>query len=62
LDSSVSLKGVAIADDSDAVRIGDLNHNSVAFDDATIAHLGWAVLPAVRNPGQTNQLFLDHAG
>jgi AraC family transcriptional regulator len=50
----------AIADDSDAVRIGDLNHNSVAFDDATIAHLGWAVLPAVRNPGQTNQLFLEH--
>ena len=50
----------AIADDSEAARIGDLNHNSVAFDDATIAHLGWAVLPAVRNPGQANQLFLDH--
>jgi len=50
----------AIADDSDAPRIGDLNHNSVAFDDATVAHLGWAVLPAVRNPGQANQLFLDH--
>jgi AraC-like DNA-binding protein len=50
----------AIADDSDATRIGDLNHSSVAFDDATIAHLGWAVLPAVRNPGQANQLFLDH--
>jgi AraC family transcriptional regulator len=50
----------AIADDSDAARIGDLNHNSVAFDDATIAHLVWAILPAVRNPGQANQLFLDH--
>jgi AraC family transcriptional regulator len=50
----------AIADDSDATRIGDLDHSSVAFDDATIAHLGWAVLPAVRNPGQANQLFLDH--
>ena len=50
----------AIADDSDAARIGDLNHDSVAFDDSTIAHLGWAVLPAVRNPGQANQLFLDH--
>lgn len=50
----------AIADDSDAPRIGDLNHSSVAFDDATIAHLGWAVLPAVRNPEQANQLFLDH--
>jgi AraC family transcriptional regulator len=50
----------AIADDSDAARIGDLNHNSVAFDDATIAHLGWAVLPAVRNPGQASRLFLDH--
>ena len=50
----------AIADDSDAARIGDLNHSPVAFDDATIAHLGWAALPAVRNPEQANQLFLDH--
>jgi AraC family transcriptional regulator len=50
----------AIAEDANAPRIGGLKHNSMAFDDATIAHLGWAVLPAVRGPGQANQLFLDH--
>ena len=51
----------AIADDADAPRIGDLKHNSMAFDDATISHLGWAVLPALRHPDQASQLFLDHA-
>jgi AraC family transcriptional regulator len=49
----------AIADDADAPRVGGLKHNSMAFDDATIAHLGWAVLPAVRHPDEANQLFLD---
>jgi AraC family transcriptional regulator len=49
----------AIADDANAPRIGGLKHNSIAFDDATIAHLGWAVLPAVRHPNEANQLFLD---
>jgi AraC family transcriptional regulator len=50
----------AIADDAEAARIGDLKHDSVAFDDATIAHIGWAVLPALRRPDQASQLFLDH--
>ena len=50
----------AIADDANAPRIGGLKHISIAFEDATIAHLGWAVLPAVRHPGEANQLFLDH--
>jgi AraC family transcriptional regulator len=49
----------AIADDAEAPRLGGLKHNSMAFDDATIAHLGWAVLPAVRHPDEANQLFLD---
>ena len=51
----------AIAEDADAPRIGGLKHNSTAFDDTTIAHLGWAVLPAVRHPDEANQLFLDQA-
>ena len=50
----------AIADDTDAPRIGDLNHEHRAFDDTTIFSLGSAVLPAVRRPDQANQLFIDH--
>jgi AraC family transcriptional regulator len=51
---------VAIAEDADAPRIGDLNHKPVAIDDATISSLGRAVLPALNHPDQTNQLFVDH--
>jgi AraC family transcriptional regulator len=50
----------AIADDAEALRIGDLNHESVAVDDRTIANLGMAVLPALIHPDQASQLFIDH--
>jgi AraC family transcriptional regulator len=50
----------AIADDSDAPRIGDLNYKPVAIDDTTISSLGIAVLPALRHPDQASQLFVDH--
>jgi AraC family transcriptional regulator len=50
----------AIADDADAPRIGDLSHNPVSFDDATVANLGSTLLPALNCPGQANQLFLDY--
>jgi AraC-like DNA-binding protein len=51
---------VAIAEDAEAPRIGDLNHKPVAIDDATISALGNAVLPALSRPDQANQLFIDH--
>jgi AraC-like DNA-binding protein len=50
----------AIADDADAPRIGDLNHNPMSFDDATVDNLGRAVLPALSRPDQASQLFVDH--
>jgi AraC family transcriptional regulator len=50
----------AIADDADAPRIGDLNHEPVAIEDATISSLGTAILPALSHPDQVNQLFVDH--
>ena len=50
----------AIADDAGVPRVSDLIHKSVAFDDATISHLGMAMLPAVRHPEQANQLFVGH--
>jgi AraC family transcriptional regulator len=50
----------AIADDAEAPRIGDLNHEPVAVDDITISSLGRAVLPALNHPDQTSQLFIDH--
>ena len=50
----------AIAEDADAPRIGDLNHEPVAIDDPTILSLGQAVLPALSRPNQVNQLFVDH--
>jgi AraC family transcriptional regulator len=50
----------AIADEAGAPRIGDLNHKSMAIDDATIASLGMAVLPALSHPDQASQLFIDH--
>ena len=50
----------AIADDADAPRIGDLNHQPVAIDDTTISSLGRAILPALSHPDQVNLLFIDH--
>jgi AraC-like DNA-binding protein len=50
----------AIAEDADAPRIGELNHEPVAIDDATIFNLGQAVLPALSRPDQVNQLFVEH--
>jgi AraC family transcriptional regulator len=50
----------AIADDAEAPRIGDLIHEPVAIDDTTVCGLGTAMLPALRHPGEANQLFVDH--
>ena len=50
----------AIADDADAPKIGDLRHDAVSFDDATVGGLGRAMLPALSYPDQTSQLFVDH--
>jgi AraC family transcriptional regulator len=50
----------AIADDSDARRIGDLNHKPVGIDDDTVASLGRVLLPALSHPDRANQLFVDH--
>jgi AraC family transcriptional regulator len=50
----------AIADDSDARRIGDLNHKPVGIDDDTIASLGRVLLPALSHPDRANQLFVEH--
>jgi AraC family transcriptional regulator len=50
----------AIADEAEAPRIGDLNHNHVSFDDATVGNLGRAVLPALSHPDQANHLFVEH--
>jgi AraC family transcriptional regulator len=50
----------AIADDTDARRIGDLNYSPVAIDDATITGLGRAMLPALSHPDRANQLFVEH--
>jgi AraC family transcriptional regulator len=50
----------AIADDTEAPRIGDLNHEPVPIEDTTIFSLGKAILPALRRPDQVSQLFVDH--
>jgi AraC family transcriptional regulator len=50
----------AIADDAEALHVGDLDHRPGPIDDATIAHLGESVLPALRCPDQANQLFVEH--
>jgi AraC family transcriptional regulator len=51
----------AIADDTSAPRIGDLDCRlAPAVNDATIAGLGGTILPALRHPQQANQLFVDH--
>ena len=50
----------AIADDTDARRIGDLNYKPVAIDDATITGVGRAMLPALSHPDRANQLFVEH--
>jgi AraC family transcriptional regulator len=51
----------AIADDSSAPRIGDLDCGPAAgVNDATIAGLGGTILPALSHPQQANRLFVDH--
>jgi AraC-like DNA-binding protein len=50
----------AIADDTEAPRVGDLNYEPVCVDDITISSLGSAVLRALSCPNQANQLFVDH--
>jgi AraC family transcriptional regulator len=50
----------AIADDAEAPRIDELNHEPVAVNDTTISGLGRAILPALGCPEQVNQLFIDH--
>src|ERR1700756_400653 len=50
----------AIADDTDARRIGDLNYKPVGIDDDTIASLGRVLLPGLSHPDRVNQLFVEH--
>jgi AraC family transcriptional regulator len=51
----------AIADDSNAPRIGDLSYEPGAgVNDVTISSLGSLLLPALRHPDQANRLFVDH--
>jgi AraC family transcriptional regulator len=50
----------AIADDTEAPRIGDLDYEPVCGDDVTIASLASAVLPALSHPDQANQLYVSH--
>lgn len=51
----------AIADDANAPRIRDLSYEPGAgVSDVTISGLGSLLLPALRNPDQTNPLFVDH--
>jgi AraC family transcriptional regulator len=50
----------AIADDANAPRIGDLIYKAVGIDDPAFFSLARAVLPALRHPDQSSQLFLDH--
>jgi AraC family transcriptional regulator len=51
----------AIADDADVPRFGDLRYRQDAIDDITTSYLCEAVLPALGQPDQANQLFIDHA-
>ncbi len=51
----------AVADDAGAPRIGDLRYEpGVSFPDEIIRNIGLALLPAVRDPGEANRIFLDH--
>jgi AraC family transcriptional regulator len=51
----------AIADDTAAPRIGDLNYKPGAgVNDATIFSLGSTILPALSHADQANRLFVDH--
>jgi AraC family transcriptional regulator len=51
----------AIADDTNAPRIGDLSYKpGASVDDVTISSLRSTMLLALANPEQVNQLFLDH--
>jgi AraC family transcriptional regulator len=49
-----------IAEDADAPRISDLNHEPKGKDDKTIAGLGRLLLPALNHPDQVSQLFVDY--
>ena len=51
----------AIAEDTAAARIGDLNYRPGAgVNDATIFSLGGTILPALSHADQANRLFVDH--
>src|SRR5258707_575797 len=51
----------AIADESNAPRVGDLSYKPGAgVNDVTISGLGSLLLPALSHPDQANPLFLDH--
>jgi AraC family transcriptional regulator len=50
----------AVADDADALQIGDLNHESEGFDDPTVCSLAGAMLPALSHSERANHLFVDH--
>jgi signal transduction histidine kinase len=51
----------AIADEANATRIRDLSYKPGAgVNDVTISSLGRLMLPALRDPDQANQLFVDH--
>jgi AraC family transcriptional regulator len=51
----------AIADDTNAPRIGDLSYKPGAgVDDVTISSLRGTMLLALANPEQVSQLFVDH--
>ena len=51
----------AIADDTNASRIGDLSYKPGAgVDDVMISSLRSTMLLALANPEQVNQLFVDH--
>jgi len=51
----------AIADDTNAPRIGDLSYKpGVGIDDVTLSSLRSTMLLALANPEQVSQLFVDH--
>jgi AraC-like DNA-binding protein len=51
----------AIADESNAPRVGDLSYKPGAgVNDVTISGLGSLLLPALSHPDQANPLFVDH--
>jgi AraC-like DNA-binding protein len=50
-----------IAEQSAAPRVGELlSQLGVGHDDPVISQIGGALLPALRRPAETNQLFIDY--